>query len=130
MDQFIKFISTIMLNQINNANDLVKKLTDIGDVVIYLLIAFAVVYIVWTTVMYFIRGQEDSAGRKEAGMRIFYGIVGLFVIVSIWGLVNILLNTFSTNTAVPTSHFPTASFTNTSSGSTYNPPTQGPGGAP
>lgn len=40
-------------------------------------------------------GPKDSADRSEAGKFILWGIVGLFVMVSVWGLVNVLKGSFN-----------------------------------
>lgn len=89
------FASAQALAPITNVNNLSTRLIGIGNIVLYILIAVAVLYIVWNVVKYMIKpaGSED---RKEAGMAILWGIVGLAIIVSIWGLVNILTNTFKT----------------------------------
>jgi hypothetical protein len=102
---------SISTGPINNANDLIKRLTNIGDVVVFVLIALAVIYIVYATVQYFIKGA-DGDDRSAAGMKILWGIVGLFIIVSLWGLVALLVNTFPTGqNQAPTDRFPKASFT-------------------
>ena len=49
---------------------------------------------------------DDPESRGTIGKAIIWGIVGLFVILSIWGLVAILSNTFRTNTTAPTSQYP------------------------
>lgn len=60
-----------------------------------LIISAAVVYIVWGAFT-MIRSEE----KREEGKRvILYGIIGLFVMVSIWGFVNILARTFGTATS-------------------------------
>lgn len=90
------------LAPITNVNNLSTRILGIGNTVTYLLVALAVIYIVWNVVQYLIKPAGDE--RKGAGMNILWGIVGLFVIVSIWGLVNILTNTFKTtptNQAIP-----------------------------
>lgn len=56
---------------------------------VYLIMAFSVLYIVWGA---FKLMKED--GREEGKNIVLYGIIGLFVMVSIWGLVNILDRTF------------------------------------
>lgn len=81
------------LSPITNVNNLTTRALGIGNTFTYLLVALAVIYIVWNVVQYFIKSEGD---RKEVGMNIVWGIVGLFIIVSIWGLVNILTNTFKT----------------------------------
>lgn len=100
------FAPTIVFAQalapITNVNSLSSRIIGIGNLFTYLLVALAVIYIVWNVVQYVIKpGAED---RSAAGWNILWGVVGLFVIVSIWGLVNILTNTFKTtptNQAIP-----------------------------
>lgn len=99
-------------NTINNANDLYGRLMYIGNLIIYLLVAGGVVFIVWNIVIYFIKGKEGDESRKESGKHIMWGIVGLAIILSVWGLVNILINTFRTNPNGPRDRFPKADFVN------------------
>jgi hypothetical protein len=109
------------MKQIDNVNDLVEKLTGVGNVALYLLVSLAVIYIVWNIVQYFIKGGADDTVRKTAGMGILWGIVGLFLIVSLWGIVNVLLGTFKTNTSAPVDKFPQVNFTNNADSSSYVP---------
>lgn len=104
------------IDKITNANELVSWLSSIGNVIIYLLIAFAVVYIVWNIVIYFVKGKAGDENRKEAGQHLMWGIVGLAIILSVWGLVNIILGTFRTDNNAPKDRFPTADFINSQSG--------------
>lgn len=47
--------------------------------------------------------SKDSADRTEAGKFILWGIVALFVMGSVWGLVNLLKNSFNLdNNNIPT----------------------------
>ena len=94
---------------ITDVNSLTYKLTNIGNTIIQILIAFAVLYIIFNAVRY-IMAAEDPEKRNAIGMAILWGIVGLFVILSIWGLVNILSNTFRTNTNAPTQQFPVLNY--------------------
>lgn len=61
-----------------------------------LLMALAVVMFVWYVIKYFIK---PDAEKKEAANYLLYSIIGFFVILSIWGLVNILGNTFGLGNA-------------------------------
>jgi len=65
-----------------------------------LLIAAAVILFLYGVIKY-VSGGDDEAKRKEAKNYIVYGIIGLFVMVSVWGLVNLLAGTFSLNPAIP-----------------------------
>lgn len=104
------------LREITNINQLTNRILGIVDVALYILVAVAVIFIVWNVVVYFIK-PDGSESRKESGMAIFWGIVGLFIIVSLWGLVGILVNSFGTDNNIPRDRFPTANFVtpNTSS---------------
>jgi len=95
----------VFAQQITDANGLTAKITNIGNTIVVLLISFSVIWIIVNVVRYLIAGA-DSTARKEGGMSILWGVVGLFVILSIWGLVAILSNTFSTNNNVPRDKFP------------------------
>jgi len=86
---------------INNINDVTRKATDIGNTFIQILIAFAVIWIIFNVVRFLIVGADSEDKRKQARDAILYGVIGLFVILSIWGLVKILTNTFVTDTTPP-----------------------------
>ncbi len=68
----------------------------INDYIIPLLIAIGVIVFFWGIIKY-IGSQGDADKRKEARGLMIWGIVALFVMVSVWGLVGILKNTFSVN---------------------------------
>lgn len=57
-----------------------------------LLISLAIVYFVWNVFKYIIAAEEvDKATAKD---KIVWGLVAIFVMISIWGLVAILQGTF------------------------------------
>jgi hypothetical protein len=68
----------------------------ISDVVRWggpLLGAIAILYFIWQVIRYTIAGDEEE--KKDAKTKVVWAVVGIFVIFSIWGLVNILQNTFA-----------------------------------
>lgn len=71
---------------------LLCKFQQILNSVIPLLIALGMVYFVWGVVQYVIRDGEEA--KKKGKDRIIYGIIGLAVIVGLWGLVKIVVTTF------------------------------------
>ncbi len=100
------FLPAIAFAQpITDVNSLTYKLTNIGNTFIQILIAFAVIWIIYNVVRYIIKADSPD-DRKAIGSAILWSIVGLFVILSIWGLVRILTNTFRTDTTAPTNQFP------------------------
>jgi len=76
---------------------LVEDFMNILDPLIVVLIGVAVVLFLYGIIKYVSSG-DDEAKRKEAKNYIVYGIVVLFVMVSVWGLVNLLAGTFSGGT--------------------------------
>ncbi len=58
-----------------------------------LIIAVSVVWFVYTVFQYTIRESEKD--KEEVKTQIVWGIVGIFIMVSVWGLVNVLKSTFN-----------------------------------
>ena len=68
--------------------------------IIPVLISLGVIYFIWGVVQYMIGGDEEK--KKKGKEKIIYGIIGLVVIVGMWGLVNLVTSTFGlSNTGVP-----------------------------
>ncbi len=61
--------------------------------VLPLLISVAVLYFIYNVFQYTIKSGDEEA-RKKAKGNIIWGVVGLFVIVGVWGLVAILQSAF------------------------------------
>ncbi|MEK7184794.1 MAG: pilin [Patescibacteria group bacterium] len=68
----------------------------------YFILALAVVMFVWNVFNYFIY-SDDVSKKKEAGLYVMWSIIGFFVILSVWGLVNIVRNTFKLDDNAPSS---------------------------
>lgn len=72
----------------------------ISTSVIPLIFALAVAMFVWGVVQYVIKSDEEA--KKEKGRQFMvWGIIALAVMVSVWGLVRILGNTFGIEYAIP-----------------------------
>ncbi len=67
----------------------VKNIIDIATIVA---VAIALLFFIWGLAQYILSGPGEKA--DEGRQRMIYGIIALFVIVSIWGLVNVLNSTF------------------------------------
>lgn len=69
------------------------------NAVVPLLITLSIVVFI-AGIVKFIAGA-DEAGKREEGRRfMLYGIIGLFVMVSIWGLVGTIQGTFGIGTSI------------------------------
>ena len=60
---------------------------------ILVLISGAIVWFIWNVIRYTM--SKDLEKKTEAKQQMIWGIVGLFVMVSIWGFVSILSDTFN-----------------------------------
>lgn len=78
--------------QVTDLGSLLCKIKQLLDTVVPVLIAFAVVYFVWGIISYVIGGDEEA--KKKGRDKIIAGVIGLAVIIGMWGLVNILTKTF------------------------------------
>ena len=70
---------------------------DILSQVIIILVALAVVFFLYGILKYIGSGDDEESRGKSKNVMI-YGIIGLFVMISFWGIVNILINTFELDT--------------------------------
>ena len=61
------------------------------NLALYLMMAFAFFMFVFYVIRYFMMPNEK---RAEGNTYVMYSLLGFFVILSFWGLVNILLNSF------------------------------------
>lgn len=96
----IVFAEEIVLCSVGKGTDTVTtlyalfcRLGQIFSAVLPVFIALAVVIFVWGVVMYVIASDEEA--KKKGKDKIIYGIIGLVVIISLWGFVSILINTFN-----------------------------------
>lgn len=76
---------------------MICKINQLLGLVVPVLIALGVVYFIWGVVSYVIGTDEEAkaAGRQK----IIWGIIGLAVVIGVWGLVGILNRTFGVDAA-------------------------------
>ncbi len=60
------------------------------------LITLAVVYFIWGVIQYTVSTDEEAKKKAKGG--IIQGLIGLFVIVSFWGIIAVFSNTFGVGT--------------------------------
>lgn len=66
-----------------------------------LIFTLAFIVFLWGVFQYFIAGGADEEKREKGKKFVAYGLVGFFVMISVWGLVNLLVSTFGFNKATP-----------------------------
>ncbi len=75
-----------------DADSILYTINRILNIVIPLLITIAVVYFIWGVIQYTI--SQDEEAKKGARSKIIQGIIGLFIILAFWALVDVIGSTF------------------------------------
>ena len=63
----------------------------INNIAVPVIFALAFLVFIWGVFTYFIAGGSDEEKRGKGRSLMLYGLLGFFVMVSVWGLVNILV---------------------------------------
>lgn len=74
----------------NGSSGLIGAMNTIVVPVIFVLAFFV---FVWGVIKYFLLSGGDESKLNEGKQFILWGIIGLVVLFSVWGLVNLLLST-------------------------------------
>jgi uncharacterized membrane protein (GlpM family) len=73
----------------------------LGSVLIPLLITLALVAFFWNIVKSIYKSGEKADAVKDGKMMLIWGVIALFVMISVWGLVGILTDTLGINSVIP-----------------------------
>jgi|CXWL01.1.fsa_nt_gi hypothetical protein len=73
----------------------------INNVLVPVVFALAFIVFIFGVFRYFISGGHDEEARDKGKQLMFFGIIGFFVMVSVWGLVNIIVGSVGLNNAPP-----------------------------
>ncbi len=93
--------NTSTSNTVNNLKELGGFILSLLlDYVIPIIIGFAVVVFLWG-ILKFITKAGDEGAQTEGKQLMLWGIIALFVMTSVWGLVHILTNTFGLPYGIP-----------------------------
>lgn len=95
---------------INNISDVGSFIINtINNVIVPVLFAVAFIVFLWGAFRTFILGANSEDVKEDGKNLMLYGLIGFFVMVSIWGLVNILTGTVGFgNNAGPAGGTPSA----------------------
>jgi hypothetical protein len=79
---------------VNNLADLGQFIINvINNILVPVLFAVAFIVFLWGVFKTFILGASDEEAKEAGKNLMLWGLIGFFVMISIWGLVNILTNT-------------------------------------
>ncbi len=74
--------------------ELLGKVIVILNGIVPIIIGLAILVILWGIFTYITKAGEEEK-RAEAKQFILYGVIGVFIMLSLWGFVSILVNTFN-----------------------------------
>lgn len=103
-------VPLVSLAAVSNVSDVgTFVINTINNVLVPVLFAVAFIVFLWGAFDVFILGSNDEEVKEKGKNLMLWGLIGFFVMVSIWGLVNILTGTvsFGNNTG-PSSGTPKA----------------------
>ena len=96
-------VATVFAPLVASAQTLLNTLGFISTVlndVVWLLITIAIIVFFWGLIQYLLSINE--AEKRNEGLKIMtYGIIALFVMVSIWGIIRLLQATFKVTSTTP-----------------------------
>ncbi|MCX6717606.1 MAG: hypothetical protein NTU76_02950 [Candidatus Taylorbacteria bacterium] len=77
----------------------IGKVRGILDLIVPVIIGIAVIYFLWNVAKYVL----SADGKEEARTGMIWGIIGIVVMVSVWGLVALVQNSFDIRGTSPQS---------------------------
>jgi len=74
-------------------NDIVGTIGGIIQAITPIVVALALLYFFWGLAKYILAAGDEGSKQEGKGIMI-WGIIALFVMVAVWGLVQVLVETF------------------------------------
>lgn len=98
-------MNTNTLSSGSTFKDVIDFILTYINYAIYIIIGLAILYFVWNVFKYYFK-ESGEESRKEGREFVLWAVIGMFVILSFWGLVNILMNTFGFDDNSPKNNIP------------------------
>lgn len=77
-----------------NANTILNEISSLIGLATPIVVALALLYFFWGLANYILNQGDEK--KKDQGKHIMiWGIIALFVMVSVWGIINVIQNTFN-----------------------------------
>lgn len=86
--------------QADDLSGLLEIIREILGTLVPIIVGLALVVFLWGVLRYVIAGA-DKEGKEQGRNFMIWGIIGLTVMVSIWGLVALVKNTFFESSPAP-----------------------------
>ncbi|MDP1689854.1 MAG: hypothetical protein Q8L52_01480 [bacterium] len=96
----LPLVSFAQVSTVSDAGTFI--ISTINNVLVPVLFAIAFIVFLWGAFDVFILGANSEEVKEKGKNLMLWGLIGFFVMVSIWGLVNILTGTVVLNPTGPT----------------------------
>ena len=90
---FVAFAADAGTAEDDNLANLIAQINAVINTIVPFLVGLAVLIIIWGVFNY-ISGAGDEERQGQAKQCIVWGVVGVFIMLSVWALVNVLVNSF------------------------------------
>lgn len=87
----LPLVSLAAINNLSDAGSFVINV--INNIIVPVLFAVAFIVFLWGAFQTFIIGANSTDVKEKGKNLMLWGLIGFFVMVSVWGLVNILTGT-------------------------------------
>lgn len=93
----LAFAQTV--NSVQDLGDFIISM--INTVIVPVIFALAFLVFVWGAFTFFVSGGAEEEKRDKGKQMMLWGLIGFFVMISVWGLVNILVGTVNLDNSGP-----------------------------
>ncbi len=76
-----------------NLEGVLETIADLINLATPIVVALALLFFFWGLATYILKTGEKEA-RDKARNQMIYGLIALFLMVSVWGIVNVIRDTF------------------------------------
>ena len=83
-----------LVAQAQNIEGITSLISSLVNYSIGILIGVAIIAFFWGLISYMFKSKGDAEGRKNATNLMVWGILAIFIMLSVFGLVRLLQNTF------------------------------------
>jgi hypothetical protein len=102
MAGYAQSVSAAIIEPGSDISKIIDKILAIFSSLVPLLIGAAIVVFLYGVLTFIVKASAGNAdGRKEGINFMIFGIIGIVVMMSVWGLVTFITSTLGTDTVIP-----------------------------
>jgi hypothetical protein len=89
---FMPFLAFAQETDISFFEGIIDDINTLVDALLPLVMGLALLFFLWGVFVYFIFGASDEEKRETGKKFMIYALVGLVLMVAVWGIVQLLIN--------------------------------------